>query len=567
VTVLDLQPDWSVAKIFPPDKDSELVDPGGNVEVPLVFELPSAYKESLETIKVFATVGSTSFDWLQLPPLDKPLVSRGAKRSSGNALENLMAEFSADAPPANATRARLGNVAMAKWTTAQADVLVRRRPPAIKHVRDASTSLLQSAFEEASAARGSGTARGAGTAPSAGTRSSVSDPLDNAITSYFADPTDLPDAVSRPREGTTRGAWDTVKYCAALAKGMAGELWNAKMLGDDKKYNEYKEALTAKFGDCDPRFTEALKQYMEFLARHGKVPYRRWKTLSDSVIEGKLPANAVIGLVADWATGQPEALEVLRQVKQQKPDVAIHLGDIYYAGTATEVDSYFYQPWQNILKPDSSNITSLTLPGNHDLYAGGQPFYDLLDKLKQPASYFCLRNADWQLIGLDTALNDKLSGAPTSLDPSELEWLRDKITNSGNRRTVLLSHHQLFSTNDKFGDEKKSHNPALLQQMSDLLPKVDLWLWGHEHDLVVFEAYLGLSRGRCIGGSAFPVGKYEMPQAPSNPEVPYNKQVVLSKAGAFYQHCYAVMRLNGRSAIVDYYEDSDGGRRLFSESI
>ena len=58
-----------------------------------------------------------------------------------------------------------------------------------------------------------------------------------------------------------------------------------------------------------------------------------------------------------------------------------------------------------------------------------------------------------------------------------------------------------------------------------------------------------------------------MPQVPSNPEVPYNKQVVLGKAGTFYQHCYAVMRLNGPSAIVDYYEDSDGGRRLFSESI
>jgi len=566
VTVLDLQPDWSVTKIFPPDKDSELVDPGGSVEVPLVFELPSAYKESLETIKVFATAGSTSFDWLQLPALDKPLESRGAKRSSGSALENLIAEFSADAPPTNATRARLGNVAVAKWTTAQADVLVRRRPPAIKHVRDASTSLLQSAFEEASAARGSRT-RSGGVAPSGGTRSSVSDPLDNAITSYFADPTDVPDAVSRPREGTTRGTWDTVKYCAALAKGMAAELWSAKVRGDDKKYNEYKEALTAKFGDCDPRFTEALKHYMEFLARHGKVPYRRWQTLSDSVIEGKLPENAVIGLVADWATGQPEALEVLRQVKQQKPDVAIHLGDIYYAGTATEVDNYFYQPWQNILKPESDNVTSLTLPGNHDLYAGGQPFYDLLDKLKQPASYFCLRNAHWQLLGLDTALNDRLSGAPTSLDPSELEWLRDKITNSENRRTVLLSHHQLFSTNDKFGDEKKSHNSALLGQVSSLLPNVDLWLWGHEHDLVVFEPYLGLNRGRCIGGSAFPVGKYEMPQVPSNPEVPYNKQVVLGKAGTFYQHCYAVMRLNGPSAIVDYYEDSDGGRRLFSESI
>jgi predicted phosphodiesterase len=541
------------------------VDPGGAIEVPLEFELPKDYKESLETIKVFATVGNTNFDWLQLPSLDNPLVSRGASRSRGNALENLMADFSADAPPQNVSRARLSTVAVAKWTTAQSDVVVRRRPTTIQHVRDASTSLLQSAFEEASSTRAS---RGRGTGAAAGTtRSSLADPFDDAITSYLADPTEMPDAAVRNREGTTRSAWSTLKYCADLAKGMAGELWNAKVLGDDQKYNEYKAALTTKFGDCDPRFTEALQQYVEFLARRGKVPYRKWQNLSDSVIEGKMPDDATIGIVADWATGQPEALEVLRQVKQQNPHIVMHLGDIYYAGTATEVQNYFYQPWQDILQPQVSHITSLVLPGNHDLYAGGQPFYDLLDKLNQAASYFCVRNTNWQLIGLDTALNDKLGGPPTTLDPSELEWLRDKIENSGNRRTVLLSHHQLFSTNDEFGPEKKSYNPLLQEQLAGLLSKVDLWLWGHEHDLVVFEEYMGLKRGRCIGGSAFPVGKYELPETHSNPEVPFNKQVVLSKAGAFYQHCYAMMRLKGRSAIVDYYEDSSGGRRLFSESL
>jgi hypothetical protein len=570
ITVLDLQPNWSATKIFPPDADSELLDPQGTTQVPLEFELPPGYKESLETIKVFATVGNTSFDWLQLPPLDEQQRAISANRSPGNALENLMAEFAADAPPENRTRARLATVALAKWTTAQADVLVRRRPTAIKHVRDASTSLLQSAFEEVAenerrATRGpdvGGTRDGV-----EAMRASVSDPLANAITTYFADPTALPDAVSRPRENTTRGAWDTVKYCADMARGMASELWSAKVRGDDTKYNEYKAALTVKFGDCDPRFGEAVKQYAEFLLRRGEVPYRRWQQLSDFVIEGKLPANATIGLIADWATGQAEALEVLRQVKRQNPHVVIHLGDIYYAGTASEVDNYFYRPWQDILRPEASNMTSLVLPGNHDLYAGGQPFYDLLDKVHQPASYFCLRNTDWQLIGLDTALNDRLSGPPTTLEPSEVEWLHDKIENSGNRRTVLLSHHQLFSTNEEFGDDKKSYNPLLHGQLAGILSKVDLWLWGHEHDLVIFGEYMGLKRGRCIGGSAFPVGKYETPETQKNPEVPFNKQVVLGKGAAFYQHCYAVMKLNGRAATVDYYEDADGGRRLFSELL
>lgn len=570
ITVLDMQPDWGVTKLYPPDSDSELLDPKSTLEVPLEFELPPTYKEGRETIKVFATVGNTSFDWLQLPALDQPPPATRATRSAGNPLEKLMADFAADAPPTSLKRASLVSVALAKWTTAQADVTVRRRPPTIKHVRDVSRSLLQSAFEQVAEderrkTRGAG---GDGTRGAGATRASVSEPLSNAITAYFADPTELPDALSRPREGeATRGAWDTVKYCADMAAGMASEFWNAHVRGNREAYEAYQAALFAPMGDCDPRFGQAVQQYVQFLLKKGKVPYRKWQQISDFVFDGKLPRDAVIGLVADWGTGQAEALEVLRQVKGHNPQVVVHLGDIYYAGTASEVENYFYRPWQEILQPEANGITSLVLPGNHDLYAGGQPFYDLVDKFSQGASYFCLRNDDWQLIGLDTALHDQLGGPPTSLEPSELEWLRDKLENAGNRRTMLLSHHQLFSTNEQFGDEKKSYNPILHEQLAGLLSKVDIWLWGHEHDLVIFDEYMGLKRGRCIGGSAFPVGKYEVGATQKNPDVPFNKQVVLSKGAAFYQHCYAVMRLDGASATLDYYEDGDGGRRLFTETF
>ncbi|HEY9432020.1 MAG TPA: hypothetical protein VI260_11225 [Blastocatellia bacterium] len=44
-----------------------------------------------------------------------------------------------------------------------------------------------------------------------------------------------------------------------------------------------------------------------------------------------------------------------------------------------------------------------------------------------------------------------------------------------------------------------------------------------------------------------------------------NKQVMLSKGTVFYQHSYALIRLNGPGATVGYYEDGDGGRLLFSE--
>lgn len=567
ITILDLQPDWGIAKLYPPDADSELLDARAELSIPLQFELPEGYKEGHETIKVFATVGNTSFDWLQLPALDKPSQPRSASRSAGTPLERLLAEFAAGAPSQNLQRASLLSVALIQWATAQTEVVVRRRVMAPPHVRDISTSLLQAAFEEVAEEQQQKT-RGGGTRGGATTRASVSDLDINAIAAYFADPSAEADALSPTRApGTTRGALDTVKYCADMARGMASEFWNAHVRGNTAEYDAYKAALTARFGDCDPRFAEAVKRYMQFLLSRGKVPYRHSTQPNDFVINEGLPERATVGLVADWGTGQPEALEVLRQVKRQNPHVVIHLGDIYYAGTGPEIENYFAKPWEEILQPKAAGITSLTLPGNHDLYAGGQPFYDLLDRLGQGASFFCMRNKDWQLIGLDTALHDQLNGPPTSLEASELEWLRDKIHNSGNRRTVLMSHHQLFSTNDQWGELKLSYNPTLYEQLKSLLPQVDLWLWGHEHDLVIFDDHMGLKRGRCIGGSAFPVGKHEMPDVPKNPTVPYNKQVVLNKGSAFYQHCYAMLRLDGRSATVDYYEDSDGGRRLFSETF
>jgi hypothetical protein len=53
----------------------------------------------------------------------------------------------------------------------------------------------------------------------------------------------------------------------------------------------------------------------------------------------------------------------------------------------------------------------------------------------------------------------------------------------------------------------------------------------------------------------------------NNPDVPFNKQVMLSKGAVFYQRCYAMINLNGPGETVGYYEDGDGGRLLFSESF
>ncbi|MBS1794372.1 MAG: caspase family protein [Acidobacteria bacterium] len=581
VVVLDLAPDWSVAQIYPDpgQKDYELLEPG--VDNALVFEmeagLPLDYQEGTDVLKVFATVEGTSFRWLQMSPLDAPPAEIGRSLPT-DALEQLLTAFAA---PDLRNMKPVVNLSTPKsrfWTTVEVEARVRRAT--IAHVADPALSLLQSAFDETIAREQSAAkSRSVNGTVFEFSRPELSHPIVNEIAQYCV-------AVAQNRideqslrsfdratldDAGERGIVDTVRYCASMAVGVAREWFNAKIWGDDAKYEAYKQALTAKFGDCDTHYKESLLQYLKFLREGGHVPYRTPVDADDFVVDG-LPENAVVGVVGDWATGEPEALEVLRQVRGHDPQVAIHLGDIYYAGTEFEVENYFYRPWTAILDPENSKILSFALPGNHDLYAGGKPFYALLDRLqalngfdRKMASYFCLRNRYWQLIGLDTALHDRLGAGPTYLEQSELEWLRDKIDNAGDRRTILFSHHQLFSADDQF--DGQSCNRRLYDQLAPLLPKIALWQWGHEHNLVVFEPFMNLERGRCVGGSAFPVGNFEMPATAKNADVPVNREVALSRGDAFYTHCYSVIRLDGAAATVSYYEDRDGGRLLFEEKL
>jgi hypothetical protein len=168
---------------------------------------------------------------------------------------------------------------------------------------------------------------------------------------------------------------------------------------------------------------------------------------------------------------------------------------------------------------------------------------------------------------MDTGLHDSspvgLGQTPTFLDPDEAAWVCGKVNGRGNRKTILLSHHQLFSGYEKIGDSPV--NQSLLQQLQSVLSKITMWLWGHEHDLVIFDKYQGVY-GRCIGHGAFPVGIDE-PQVPILPGVPVNAKVQLDKGISFYRHGFAILDLDGATAQIAYYEDSSPNTALYQEQI
>jgi hypothetical protein len=372
---------------------------------------------------------------------------------------------------------------------------------------------------------------------------------------------------------------DTVKFCATAAFKLAEAKVKAICDHDDTDLKRLQAQLGVPFGQCDPRWAQVLEVYAASRIASKTIPYRRYSDINDFVITDRLPATATVALVADWGTGQDGARKMLSRIAARKPDVVFHLGDVYYSGTQNEVQNYFYAIWQKVLGIPKvawgSKLTDTTakpatfhLTGNHDMYAGGQPYYAVIDMLGQPASYFCLRNDKWQFIAMDTGLHDSnpaQQGQPTFLEDSEVAWLKDKVRSAGGRKTILLSHHQLFSSYEKIGGD--SVNNKFLGQVQDILPQVTAWFWGHEHNLVIYEPHLNVL-GRCIGHGAFPVSTADTMNP--DPSVPIANVTLGQDSLGFYQHGYLIMEINDADAKVSYLQyDSikDQETEQFTENL
>jgi hypothetical protein len=103
VCVLDLEPGWGVRQIYPGGVGDHFVEfePGQELVLPLRAGLPAGYQQGTDTLKVFATVGTTNFRWLELPALDQPITRSPvvSGRKPGNPLEEMLAAFTAGRPP------------------------------------------------------------------------------------------------------------------------------------------------------------------------------------------------------------------------------------------------------------------------------------------------------------------------------------------------------------------------------------------------------------------------------------------------------------------------------------
>ncbi len=128
--------------------------------------------------------------------------------------------------------------------------------------------------------------------------------------------------------------------CAALGL----ELLEAVIAGDADRQRALRNRLS--FSRCDPLWAETLVDYARTLRPDGQprpIPYIRYSALSDFALTAPR-ADMRIALISDWGTGTDEARQVAALLARHQPDAVIHLGDIYFAGTAEECDTHFLTP-------------------------------------------------------------------------------------------------------------------------------------------------------------------------------------------------------------------------------
>jgi hypothetical protein len=284
-----------------------------------------------------------------------------------------------------------------------------------------------------------------------------------------------------------------------------------------------------------------------------------------------------VALAGDWGTGTDEAALVARQIEGFRAHYTIHLGDVYYMGDGREVaENFLGQPVQGshftpIAWPLGSR-GSFSLLGNHEMYARGIAYFKhILPSLGemrngvsqgQQASFFCLENDDWRVIGIDTGYDsvnwpfiESILEPDCALPPLLIDWLEKALKPSEDdaRGIIVLSHHQYFSAFDHA-------YPKAATQLATFFKRPVLWFWGHEHRLTIYDKFSvkdGVEAfGRCIGHAGMPVDL--APTTPAHPEVP----IVFLDERVYHNDEHLHLGMNGfarltfrsKQLLVDYVD-------------
>lgn len=235
---------------------------------------------------------------------------------------------------------------------------------------------------------------------------------------------------------------------------------------------------------------------------HDNKAYSQGKNFIDNMEEATADKPVEVAVFADFGTGYYHSRYIAKQLKEAKYPYAVHLGDVYYSGTQKEFDENFIRELDPIL-----NDTCLyTLNSNHEMFSGSVPYFKYIvkrlnnPKQKQRGSYFCLRNSQFNLIGIDTDYYEQSRYSNAKLRI----WLENRLIEGRNAGQMNI----LFSANEPYEHNSSDLTDLINLDLRKLLidkKLVDLWFWGNVHYCALYDRTSKLPFiGSCVGHGGYP---------------------------------------------------------------
>jgi len=219
-----------------------------------------------------------------------------------------------------------------------------------------------------------------------------------------------------------------------------------------------------------------------------------------------------VALIGDFGSGLYYSRFIAKKIAEFQPHSVIHLGDVYYAGRAKEFEENFQKP----LDPLLTTSQVFTLNANHEMMSGAFAYFNYIKYKRttrqgwaaqdQEGSYFCIRNENYQLIGIDTAYHENGRHNNEKLQTWLGERLRQGKQASPKRTNILLSQNEPY----RLGQENFTGVYHDLKKFIDA-KLIDFWFWGNTHYGALFDKTNKLPFiGSCMGHGGHPIYKKDV---------------------------------------------------------
>jgi hypothetical protein len=257
---------------------------------------------------------------------------------------------------------------------------------------------------------------------------------------------------------------------------------------------------------CDPAWWKLLWAHKVAMKKwpEGLAPFAKHDAQHPFVYNDTKNAKKV-ALMADFGVGQYHSEAIATQLGHMQYPYVFHLGDVYYSGTQAQFDANYTR----LLQPVMAHSQLFSLPENHELYSGGHAYAKFLKdnhaagRTLQEGSYFCVRFAQHQFVGLDVNWNQRQR---FTRPPEYLKWFEDVMAEGEkkNLTTILLTGSAPFV----YGEESSR---VLYDDLWNYHKngRIAMWFWGDDHYCALFQRHDDKASfvGSCIGHAGFPGDK------------------------------------------------------------